>query len=75
MEKRLGEILKHYEERIVNYEAQKKALLSKMEFYKDHILHEEHRIASVKYQTIAMCVYHFRAMHTAVQELLNAWEG
>lgn len=75
MEEQLGKILRKYEYKILEYEMHRDKLLSQSKFYKEHNLLEEHRVATMKYQTLVMCLSHFRGMYAEVQELLNAWEG
>jgi len=73
LEEKLKEILNNNEYRILRYENDISELTADKGLYILNNFHEEHRIASVKYDAMFMVVDHFRSLHTEIKDALSAW--
>lgn len=52
-----------------------KKLLWQMQFYSDHKLDEELRIARLKYDTISLLLYEHKKLIEDLQEALDKWNS
>lgn len=75
MEEKLQELLNEYKQQLDRHEDDIKDLESKMQFYSNHKLEEEMRIARVKYDASNMAIYRWGNMHKQIQEVLNDWNS
>ena len=75
MEEKLQEILDSNLIRVDTYTKEEEKLLSQIDFYSNHNLNEEKRIALIKYEAVSKVLYRYKAMVEEVRELLNAWNS
>ena len=75
MEEKLKEILESNLIRVDGYIKEEEKLISQLEFYDKHNLHEEKRITLLKYDALSKVLYRYKAMVNEVKELLDAWNS
>jgi hypothetical protein len=75
MEEKLKEIFESNLWRVDGYAKEEEKLITQLEFYDKHNLHEEKRITRLKYDELSKVLYRYKEMVNEVKELLDAWNS
>lgn len=74
-EERIDSILQEHASWIRRFKEEEDKLLSQIDFYGSHNLHEEKRISLIKYEYASRIRYRYESIFNEVQNAINDWNS